>query len=167
MGAQPVRRRQRFAAYALVLRDRPSGQEILLTQLSDITTRPGAWTLPGGGVEHGEDPRAAVIREVQEETGLTVVVGRLLDVHSLHHEGIAPDGTLEDYHAIRLVFEASSAPQAPNPRVVELHGTTADARWLRLDDVVGDSETTVGLVGWALAAARRGDPLGSGGTAAP
>jgi len=35
------------------------------------------WVLPGGGVEPHEDPKAAAIREVLEETGITVEVTRL------------------------------------------------------------------------------------------
>ncbi len=147
--------RQRISAYALVLREGPAGQEVLLTLLSEVTTRPGAWTLPGGGVDHGEDPTDAVVREVREETGLDVTVGRILDVHSLHHEGVAPDGVLEDYHALRLVFEGTVAGDAPEPRVLEQDGTTADARWFPVRDVQGESDRMVGLVTWALAASRR------------
>ncbi len=153
-------RRQRFSAYALVLRAGPRSQEILLTELSRTTTRPGAWTLPGGGVEHGEDPYDAVVREVREETGLQLTVGRLLDVHSLHLEGVAPDGVLEDYHAIRLVFEGTVPEDSPLPRVVEVDGTTADVAWIPVDDVIDDSEQMVGLVTWALAAKRRLDTAG-------
>ncbi|WP_210739990.1 NUDIX hydrolase [Nocardia coubleae] len=40
------------------------------------------WTLPGGGVEQGEDPFDTVTRELAEETGLTGVVERLLGVDS-------------------------------------------------------------------------------------
>lgn len=36
------------------------------------------WTLPGGGVEVGETPEAAVVREVKEETGLDGRVVRFL-----------------------------------------------------------------------------------------
>jgi mutator protein MutT len=59
-------KRQRVAAYAVIL----SGERILLSRLSPSITTDELWTLPGGGLDHGEDPRDAVVREVREETGL-------------------------------------------------------------------------------------------------
>jgi len=41
----------------------------------------GEWDLPGGRPDPGEDHRTALTREVREETGLDVEVGRLLDEH--------------------------------------------------------------------------------------
>ncbi|MBI2561507.1 MAG: NUDIX domain-containing protein [candidate division NC10 bacterium] len=52
--------------------------KILLQRRSDN----GLWGLPGGSVEIGESVRDAIIREVQEETGLTVEVVRLIGVYS-------------------------------------------------------------------------------------
>jgi ADP-ribose pyrophosphatase YjhB (NUDIX family) len=51
---------------------------ILLQRRSDN----GLWGLPGGSVEIGESVSTAIVREVQEETGLTVGVERLVGVYS-------------------------------------------------------------------------------------
>jgi ADP-ribose pyrophosphatase YjhB (NUDIX family) len=40
------------------------------------------WCLPGGFIEAREDPQESAIREVQEETGLTVEIDRLLGAHT-------------------------------------------------------------------------------------
>ena len=56
MGGLP--KRQRVAAYAVILRE----GNILLSRLSESVTAEELWTLPGGGLDHGEDPRDAVVR---------------------------------------------------------------------------------------------------------
>ncbi len=124
--------RQRVAAYALLTRD----GEILLTRMSDRTRIPGRWTLPGGGVEHGEDPRDALRREVYEETGLHVVPGRSRDVHASHFVGARADGLVEDYHGIHLIFDADIEPgsQDAEPRVVEVGGSTELAAWVPVEE---------------------------------
>lgn len=138
-------RRQRLAAYAVCLRD----GAVLLAQLSHRTGWPGVWTLPGGGVDHGEHPRDAVVREVHEETGLEVEVGHLLDVDSLHFTGHAPDGTLEDYHSVRLVFRGDVRGTA-EPRVLEVDGSTAASAWVPLDRLDTPGFEVVELVRTAL-----------------
>ena len=45
----------------------------------------GLWVVPGGFVDLGETVEEAVVRETQEETGITVEVVRLLKVHSYRH----------------------------------------------------------------------------------
>jgi 8-oxo-dGTP diphosphatase len=50
----------------------------------------GRWSLPGGRVEAGEDDRAALRREMREETGLDVVVGLLVG----RVERLGPAGTV-------------------------------------------------------------------------
>lgn len=136
--------RQRLAAYALVVRE---GQ-ILLCQLSEHTPLPGSWTLPGGGVDHGEHPRDAVVREVHEETGLDVALGRLLDVDSLHFVGETLHG-VENYHGVRLVF-AGRVDSREEPRVLEVDGSTIASAWLPLSDVQAGAVPTTTLVGFAL-----------------
>lgn len=40
------------------------------------------WNLPGGSVENGEAPWDCVIREVKEETGLDIIVEKLIGIYS-------------------------------------------------------------------------------------
>jgi len=133
MGSLP--RRQRVASYAVILRVRGGRVEILLSRLAPRVSRSELWTLPGGGVDHGEDPRDALIREVQEETGLDATVGDRARVYSAHMPRAPRDGQLVDAHAIRLVYEGWVPPDAPVPRVVEVDGSTIEAAWKALDDV--------------------------------
>ena len=128
-------RRQRVAAYAVILRERAGAVEILLSRLAPKVSRTEMWTLPGGGVDHGEDPRAALLREVQEETGLDATVGETARVYSAHMPRAARDGLLVDAHAIRIVYDAWVRTDAPAPRVVEVDGSTVEAAWHRVEDV--------------------------------
>jgi 8-oxo-dGTP pyrophosphatase MutT (NUDIX family) len=75
----------------------------LLQQRSDG----GQWGLPGGSVEIGESLREAVIREVHEETGLRVAVGRLVGVYSEPGLQVVryPDGNV--WHYVNVCFECA------------------------------------------------------------
>ena len=55
-----------------------TSDRILLLRRAATDTFPGLWELPSGGVDDGEGLAAAVVREVFEETGLTVEVGRFV-----------------------------------------------------------------------------------------
>ena len=87
----------RISAYGLVCDD----DRLLLCRLSGGMSEAGKWTLPGGGIEFGEDPEAAMIREVEEETGLRVSSAGLAGISSVTHEG--PD---RSFHGLRIVYYA-------------------------------------------------------------
>ncbi|HET7682752.1 MAG TPA: NUDIX domain-containing protein [Marmoricola sp.] len=139
-------RRQRLAAKALVRR----GDRVLLARLSSYAVETGSWTLPGGGVDHGESPERALVREVEEETGLRATVGALLGVNDKHITGNAPDGRFEDFHAVNLVYAAEVADDA-EPRVVEVDGTTDAVAWLPIADIEAGLVPVTDIVRYALA----------------
>lgn len=140
-------RRQRVAAYAVIVRE---GQ-ILLSRLAPMVTRDELWTLPGGGLDHGEDPRHAVIREIREETGLDAQVGALAQVYSAHVPSAWRDGVQVDNHALRIVYLGWVARDAPEPRVQEVDGSTVEAAWVPVADVLSGARPTVPMVREALA----------------
>lgn len=139
---------QRLSAKALVRRD----SRVLLTRLSRYAVETGQWTLPGGGVDHGERPAAALIREMVEETGLVAEVGDLIGVHDLHLTGTAPNGRHEDFHAVNLIF-AVTVPDDAEPAVVETEGTTDDVAWIELADISSGVVAVTEVVRYALASA--------------
>lgn len=145
---------QRVAAYAVIVRD----ERILLSRLAPRLTNKELWTLPGGGVEHGEDPRATVVRELHEETGLAVSIGAESRVFAFHQAEAWRGGQRTDMHSLRIVYDGWVAPDAPAPRTLEVGGSTVEAAWKPLAGVLDGSVPTVGLVAEALAghaAARR------------
>lgn len=139
---------QRLAAKALVRR----GSQVLLARLSRYAVETGQWTLPGGGVDHGERPAAALVREMAEETGLVAEVGELVGVHDLHLTGTAPNGRHEDFHAVNLIF-AVTVPDDAEPVVTETGGTTDAAAWIEVADIVSGVVAVTEVVRYALASA--------------
>ncbi|MEM7675587.1 MAG: NUDIX hydrolase [Myxococcota bacterium] len=115
-------RRTRIAAYAIVVEE----DQILLCRLSARVKRhAGSWTLPGGGLDYGEDPEKAMIREVREETGLDVVSDELVGVDSVHSRWSSGE-----MHSIRIVFRARVVGGTLHNEVDE---STDKAEWWHRD----------------------------------
>lgn len=124
-GAKMKEHRSRVSAYGLIVDDTKG---ILLCRLSAIVgADAGKWTLPGGGIDFGEDPATAVVREVKEETGLDARVSKLLDVDSAVFE--LPDHIV---HAMRIIYQASV--EQGNLKT-EVDGSTDACDWFRLDQL--------------------------------
>jgi len=121
----PDRRRQRIAAYG-VCRDEQG--RILLARAAPALTLRGRWFLPGGGVQHGESPLDSLRREIEEESGLVVTPGPLLDV--LSDVRTIPDGT--SLHTVRLIYRVDAWEGTLRP---EADGTTDAVGWFSPDEV--------------------------------
>src|SRR5690349_12959633 len=76
----------------------------------------GRWSLPGGRLEPGETSAQAVVREVEEETGLVIEAGELLATIDLGHF------IVDDYAATVVGGELRAGDDA------------ADVRWCTLDE---------------------------------
>jgi 8-oxo-dGTP pyrophosphatase MutT (NUDIX family) len=98
-----VQRRRRIAAYGVC---RDGAGRVLLVRASPRSNTPGVWSLPGGGIDHGEHPADAVVREIAEETGLTVKIaglrGVLSDITEMPWRGVA-------VHHDRIVYDVVAA----------------------------------------------------------
>lgn len=138
-------RTQRLGAYAVVT----DGERILLTRISAVGYPVGWWGLPGGGVDHGESPNVAVLRELHEETGLTAVSARLMDVHDIHIVEVGRGDMYEDYHGVHLLYDVEIEP-GTEPHVVELDGTTDEVRWVPISDVGSVVQPVLPVVAYAI-----------------
>lgn len=91
-------RRTRISAYALLYDE----GRILLCRLAPHLERwAGRWTLPGGGLDFGESPEAAAVREVEEETGLRIQVKSIAGIDTI----LDAFGDSE-FHGIRIIYHA-------------------------------------------------------------
>lgn len=144
IGPDGVVQRVRLAAYAWVEQD----GAVLLCRISDRGPGGGHWTLPGGGLDFGEDPHAGVVREVAEETGLDVVPQELLGVRSAVLE---PAETVSGHriHAVGILYRGRVTGGRLRD---EADGSTDLARWVPARDL--EALPLVGLARWAIALLR-------------
>ena len=85
-----------------VVRRESGGSELLLMRRRDN----GRWGLPGGYVEPGESVAEAAAREVLEETGVEIGLGRLVGVYSDPSRMVIAYPSGERVHAVNLCFDA-------------------------------------------------------------
>ena len=134
-----VATRVRIAAYGWC----EAGGAVLLVRIAPAYVDAGMWTLPGGGIDFGEDPADGARREVEEETGIRVRLGDLVGIRS---EVLGPDVTTrgERLHNVQIVYRADAVDGELRD---ELDNSTDHAEWVPFDRL--DAIGLVDLVVWA------------------
>ena len=131
----------RVGAYGLIIED----GKILLAHWNEFGS--SGWTLPGGGLELGEDAATAAVREIREETGYTAVLDGILGVDSLHIPASERQGEPgRPLHALRVVYRARTVDGFLRH---ETGGSTDQAAWIDLSEL--PNLHRVGLVDIAMA----------------
>lgn len=115
----------RVGAYALCLDE--TGR-ILLCRIAPSVAPGEIWTLPGGGLDFGEPPENAVIRELREESGYTGDVVALACVADRLFDGSTDGGRM---HAIRIVYRVRITG---GERRDEVDGSTDTCGWFTPDE---------------------------------
>jgi 8-oxo-dGTP diphosphatase len=141
VGPDGVVERIRVAGYAWVERD----ESVLLVRIAPHLMAAGTWTLPGGGLDFGEDPALGVLRELGEETGLQGVVESLVGVRSAMLE---PDQTNSGHRIQNLGILYRVAVTGGDLRN-EVDESTDLAAWITFGEL--DALPQVPLVAWARA----------------
>jgi 8-oxo-dGTP diphosphatase len=108
------------SAVALVDRD----GRVLLAQRPVSKSMAGLWEFPGGKLEAGETPEAALIRELDEELGINTAESCLAPLSFASHSYTkgSPD---ENFHLIMLVFVCRKWKGTPYPK------EGGDLAWVR------------------------------------
>jgi 8-oxo-dGTP diphosphatase len=134
----------RLAAYAVCIEQ---GRVLLAQHVSPEGE--ATWTLPGGRVEHAEDPFDAVTREVAEETGYDSLVERLLGVDSRvipaaerRVPGRIPHQNVGIFYQVRI----TGGQLRPEP-----DGQTIESVWTPVPDVASLRRSSLVDIGLALA----------------
>ena len=134
----------RLAAYAVCIED----ERVLLAR--HVPPDGGSnWTLPGGRVEHAEDPFDAVIREVAEETGCAAVVDRLLGVDSRVIPAASARAGVE-HQNVGIFYQVRITGGRLRP---EPNGEIAESVWTPVCDVSDLRRSSLVDIGLALAKA--------------
>ncbi|ESW59127.1 MAG: NUDIX hydrolase [Rhodobacter sp. CACIA14H1] len=120
-----IRRRHRIAARALILHE---DRLLLVNAYPD--GRSDLWCAPGGGLEAGQSIPDNLMREVMEETGLSVAIHAPVMVNEFHDPA-------SGFHQIDLFFRATITGGALDPRWIDPEGVVTDRRFFSRAELEG------------------------------
>jgi len=111
---------QQLGVYGFIYNDK---SQVLIVQRAPDDTNPNMWELPGGGLDHGEDPEVGTAREVLEETGLFVDVQFPLATRAKLSD------SNPDKHTIRIAYLCRLVNGSEEIKLSHEH---SDFRWIHV-----------------------------------
>ncbi|MEU3032437.1 NUDIX domain-containing protein [Streptomyces incarnatus] len=122
---------------AVIVHDKATDRVVLLQRSQNAKFAQGMWDLPVGKSERGEPITETAVRELHEETGLSVSPGALEVAHIIHSAwGVeAPNGFLT------VVFAAHEWTGEPENREPRKH---AQVCWVDVDSIPEEFVDTTG-----------------------
>jgi 8-oxo-dGTP diphosphatase len=128
----PQSRNVRLVVGAAVVDDLDEPTTLLAARRTTPSTLAGGWELPGGKVEPGEEPEAALHRELTEELGVTVQVGDEVPAPDGDGWPLAPDMRMRVW-LVRIVAGEPSPLEDHDALRVLGPGEWLDVPWLPAD----------------------------------
>ena len=102
----------------------------------------GAWSIPGGGVDLGEDLEQACMREVKEETGL--------DVEVLSEGKVLNRVTRDEWGRVQFHYVLIDFLCRPTGGSLEAASDISEAKWVPLSEISSLSPMTSGTAEFIL-----------------
>lgn len=111
--------------------------------------RRGEWSIPGGSHDVGETVREAAVREVMEETGVTIRLGPIIDViDTIHRDAdgrVLTHFTLTDFAATWLSGEPVAGDDAMHAEFLPYWDALDRLNWSETARVIRESRRLLGL----------------------
>lgn len=122
--------------------------QVLLIQRGKEPRR-GEWSIPGGSHEVGETVREAAVREVMEETGVTIRLGPIIDViDTIRHDAdgrVLTHFTLTDFAATWLAGDPVGDDDAMHAEFLPYEAALDRLNWSETARVIRESRRLLGL----------------------
>lgn len=120
--------KERASAKGIVILD---NKKILILRIQNGCGGEGKWDLPGGGIEPGESPEDALIREVKEETDLRIIPGSIVSLNITKKFIVPENGIRAKWKFYRCkVFDGNIILHPSHWKKLQGQSEHNDARWV-------------------------------------